>query len=196
MSYELNPVQAATTPEWDLVDCLKRGGQPNFDLYTYVRWVGTQWSERNYAGIGGGSGPWAPVTLNITTGWMPLRTNAGQPITYGIGGIEWALAAQTGIAGYSYSAEYYLGPWYSNIDIFIPSYPVNLGIGGSMDVFYLYTASPTEPLQSTNTNYGFSFSRYAPDTSNFAESRGQWELANGNYEVIETWEGYSRLRSA
>ena len=185
MSYELNPVQAATTPEWDLVDCLKRGGQPNFDLYTYVRWVGTQWSERNYAGSGGGSGPWVPVTLDIATSWLPLFSNSGQLITYGIGGIE--------LQG-NYSAVSYLGPWYSNIDIYIPSYPAIISVGGSMDVFYLYAANPTEPLRTNNTNYGFSFGRLVPDTSNFAESRGQWELANGDYEVIETWEGYSSLR--
>lgn len=194
MSYELNPVQAATTPEWDLVDCLKRGGQPNFDLYTYVRWVGVQWSEQGYGGLGGGSG--SPVTLDVTTGWKPLRTTTGQPITYGIGGIEWALSGQLNIAGVSYSAEFYLGPWYSNIDIYIPFYPISYGIAGSMDVFKLYTASPTEQLSSGYTNYGYGYIRYHPDTSNFATSRGRWEFANGNYEVIETWEGYSRLRSA
>ena len=193
MSCKLNPVQVEAIPEWDLCDCLKRGGQPNFDLYTYVRWAGVQWSERG-RGFSGSAAQ--NVTAGITTGWMPLRTTAGQPITYGIGGIEWALAVQTGIAGYSYSAEYYLGPWYSNIDIFIPSYRENLSIGGDMDVFYLYTASPTEPLRSSNTNYGFGYSRYAPDISNFATSRGRWEFANSDYEVIETWAGYSSLRPA
>jgi hypothetical protein len=193
MSYELNPVQAATTPEWDLVDCLKRGGQPNFDLYTYVRWVGVQWSEQGYGGF---SGPNPPSTINITTGWLPLRTVNGQPVTYGIGGIEWALSSQTGVAGVSYSAEYYLGPWYSNIDIYIPSYPVSFSPGGAMDVFMQYTAIATLPVTKTNLNFGANYMRNAPDTSNFATSRGRWEFANGNYEVIETWEGYSRLRSA
>ena len=193
MPYELNPVQAATTPEWDLVDCLKRGGQPNFDLYAYVRWVGTQWSERNYAGSGGGSGPWAPVTVDVTTGWMPLRTNAGQPIAYGIGGAE---LEPVGPGGITISASRYLGPWYSDIDIYFSAYGAALGIGGSLDVFYLYTASPTEPLRAANTNYGFSFGRLRPDTSNFATSRGRWEFANSDYEVIETWAGYSSLRPA
>ena len=173
-------------------------GQPDLGSAAFVRWVGVQWSERAYSGSGGGSGPWGPVTVDVPTGWDPLRNNSGQLITYGIGGIEWSLAAQTGFAGLSYSAEHYLGPWYSNIDIFIPSYGPGFGIGGSMDVFYLYTASPTEPLRTNNTNYGFSFGRQAPDTSNFATSRGRWEFANsdgaGGYDVIFTWAGYSKLR--
>ena len=200
MSYQLNPVQVAATPEWDRVGCLKNcgigsgfGGQPNFDLYTYVRWVGTQWSERNYAGVGGGSGPWAPVTLNITTGWMPLRTNVGQPITYGIGGADFE---PVGPYGATISASRYLGPWYSDIDIYFSAYGTTASTGGSFDVFYLYTATPTEPLYPANSNYGFSFSRTAPDTSNFAESRGRWEFTNSDYEVIETWAGYSSLRPA
>jgi hypothetical protein len=134
-----------------------------------------------------------PVTLDIVTGWLPLRSNSGQPITYGIGGAD---LEPVGPAGITISASRYLGPWYSSIDIYYSAYGAALGIGGSFDVFYLYTANLTEPLRTNNTNYGFSLGRTAPDTSNFAESRGQWELANGDYEVIETWEGYSRLRSA
>ena len=164
-------------------------GQPDLSSAAYVRWVGVQWSERNYGGIGGGSGPWYPVTLDVTTGWLPLRNNNGQPITYGIGGIE--------LQG-NYSAVSYLGPWYSSIDIYIPLHSSFNSVGGSMDVFYLYTANPTEPLQATNSNYGFSFGRAAPDTSNFATSRGRWEFANsdggGGYDVLFTWAGYSKLR--
>ena len=170
-------------------------GQPDFGDAAFVRWVGVQWSERNYAGSGGGSGPWYPVTLNVTTGWMPLRTNAGQPITHGIGGAE---LEPVGPYGATISASRYLGPWYSDIDIYFSAYGTTASTGGSFDVFYLYTANPTEPLQATNSNYGFSFGRAAPDTSNFATSRGRWEFANsdggGGYDVLFTWAGYSKLR--
>ena len=191
MPYELNPVQAATTPEWDLVDCLKKGGQPNFDLYAYVRWTGTQWFERNYAGIGGGSGPWTPVTINVATGWEPLRTASGELITYGIGGMQ---RDKTSTAGITISASRYLGAWFSNVDIYFESWGEGGGSSGSADAFFLWEKRPTEELSSSFTNYGFSYGRSSPDTSNFAESRGRWELANSDYEVIETWEGYSSLR--
>jgi len=170
-----------------------RRGQPNFGLYpsaAFVRWVGVQWSEREY-GLSGGQ---RPITINVTTSWKPLRNASGQLITYGIGGIEWSLSSQTGLAGAAYSAEYYIGAWYSNIDIYIPVYPGAIGVGGSMDAFYLYTANPTEPLRSSNLNSGFSYSRNSPDISNFATSRGCWEFANAAYDVIFTWDGNSRLR--
>jgi phage-related protein len=161
--------------------------QPDFALHpsaAYVRWVGVQWSERGYGGLGGSSAP--PVTNNITTSWRPLRTTTGQLITYGIGGI---------VLEGNYSAAGYLGPWYSNIDIYVAYYsgPGN-SMGGSMSVFYIYTANPTLPLQGAETNTGYGFSRSAYDYSNFATARGLWEFANAAYEVIFTWDGYSRLR--
>jgi phage-related protein len=161
-------------------------GQPNLEGGVWVRWVGVQWSEQEY-------GSENPITINVTTSWKPLRNASGQLITYGIGGIEWSLSLQ-GRPETAYSAEFYVGPWYSNIDIYIPTWLSGGGIAGTMNVFYLYTANPTEALRSDYTNSGFSYSRYSPDTSNFATSRGRWEFANAAYEVIFTWDGYSRLR--
>lgn len=166
-------------------------GQPNLEAGVWVRWVGVQWFERNYAGLGGGSGPWVPVTINVNTGWKPLRTTSGELITYGIGGAD---DDPIGPYGLTISASKYLGPWYSNIDIYFSAWGSAASIGGSMDAFYMYTANPEEPLRSDNTNYGFSLGRTAPDTTNFATSRGRWEFANASYEVIFTWDGYSKLR--
>jgi phage-related protein len=160
-------------------------GQPNFGNAVYVKWKGVQWFERNYAGLGGGLGPWYPVTINVDTGWKPLRTSNGLPITYGLGGID---------LGTVYSAQFYLGPWYSNIDIYIPSFSSDFTVGGSADVFFLYVANPTAGLQTNYTNGGMSFGRSAPDTSNFATSRGRWEFANSTFELQFTWDGYSMLR--
>jgi hypothetical protein len=167
--------------------CDYTGQSPDLTDFTYVRWVGTQWSERNYGATPGS------VTLNVTTGWMPLRTNAGQPITYGIGGADFEPVGPYGI---TISASRYLGPWYSDIDIYFSAYGGAVSTGGNFDVFYLYTANPTEPLRGIRSNDGFGFGRAAPDTSNFATSRGRWEFADSNYNILSTWEGYSKLRPA
>ncbi len=166
-------------------------GQPDLSSAAYVRWVGVQWFERNYAGVGGGSGPWHPVTLDVTTTWRPLRTPTGELIAYSIGGAERDPISTFGVA---ISASRYLGPWHSSIDIYFSDWGVGLNSGGDMAAFYLFTVNPIEPLQSSETNIGFSYGRSAPDTSNFATSRGRWEFADSNYEVIFTWEGYSKLR--
>jgi phage-related protein len=168
--------------------------QPDFGLHpsaAYVRWVGVQWSEREYSL----SDNAPPVTVNVTTGWRLLRNESGQMITYGIGGIEHALSAQTGSAGSFYSAEFYLGPWYSNIDIYVQSHSGGGGVGGTMDAFKLYVANPTEALQGFFTNSGYSYVREFSNRTNFATARGRWEFANAAYEVIFTWDGYSKLRT-
>jgi phage-related protein len=164
--------------------------QPNFDLYptaAFVRWFGVQWSEREW----GLSGDELPITVNVTTGWYPLRNESGQLITYGIGGAE---VDPIGPYGLTISASKYLGPWYSNIDIYFSAWGSAGSTSGLADAFKLYTARPTESPTSVNLNYGFSFLRYFPDTSNFFTSRGRWEFANASYEVIFTWDGYSKLR--
>jgi phage-related protein len=166
-------------------------GQPNLEAGVWVRWVGVQWFEREYAGIGGGSGPWDPVTINVNTGWEPLRTASGELITYGIGGMQ---LDKTNTFGFTISASRYLGAWFSNIDIYFESWGQGGGSSGSADAFFLWSEHPTEGLQSDYTNIGFSFGRSSPDTTNFATSRGRWEFANASYEVIFTWDGYSKLR--
>jgi phage-related protein len=166
-------------------------GQPNLEAGVWVRWVGVQWFEREYAGIGGGSGPWDPVTINVNTGWEPLRTASGELITYGIGGMQ---RDKTNTFGFTISASRYLGAWFSNIDIYFESWGQGGGSSGSADAFFLWSEHPTEGLQSDYTNIGFSFGRSSPDTTNFATSRGRWEFANAAYEVIFTWDGYSKLR--
>jgi phage-related protein len=166
-------------------------GQPNLEAGVWVRWVGVQWFEREYAGIGGGSGPWDPVTINVNTGWEPLRTASGELITYGIGGMQ---RDKTNTFGFTISASRYLGAWFSNIDIYFESWGQGGGSSGSADAFFLWSEHPTEGLQSAFTNYGFSYGRSSPDTTNFATSRGRWEFANASYEVIFTWDGYSKLR--
>jgi hypothetical protein len=131
------------------------------------------------------------VTINVNTGWEPLRTTSGELITYGIGGMQ---RDKTGPYGRTISASRYLGPWYSNIDIYFESWGEPGGSAGSADAFFLWSEHPTEGLQSAFTNYGFSYGRSSPDTTNFATSRGRWEFANASYEVIFTWDGYSKLR--
>jgi phage-related protein len=165
--------------------------KPSLEAGDWVRWVGVQWFERAYGGTGGGSGPWDPVTINVNTGWEPLRTASGELITYGIGGMQ---QDKTGPYGITISASRYLGPWYSNIDIYFESWGDVVVSSGSADAFFLWSEHPTEGLQSAFTNYGFSYGRSLPDTTNFATSRGRWEFANAAYEVIYTWDGYSKLR--
>jgi phage-related protein len=168
-------------------------GQPDFGDAVWVRWVGVQWSERGRGFSGGAQlyprpDPNGPP--NIVSGWLPLRNTEGQLITYGIGGIDLTNPPWFNAVGY-------LGPWYSNIDVYIPSYPTaGASVGGDLGVFNLYRtlSTSTQPFQSNETNGGYGFSRYAPDTSNFAESRGRWEFADSNYNVLFTWAGYSKLR--
>jgi prepilin-type N-terminal cleavage/methylation domain-containing protein len=162
----------------------KPGGLPNFELldgngnpvYSYVRWVGVQWFRNCY-------GMYTPCAQNITSGWMPLRTAEGQAITYGLGGI---------ILDGPYSAVGYLGPWYSNIDVYRPNAD-NASIGGTVDVFLMYRATTTQ-LTTNNSNYGFWMNSPSYDSSDIATSRGRWEFGNSAQEVIETWDGYSRVR--
>jgi hypothetical protein len=175
----------------DYISCDHTEQSPDLTDFTYVRWAGTQWSERGRGFSGGAQlnprpDPNGPP--NIVSGWLPLRNTEGQLITYGIGGIE--------LQGW-YNAVGYLGSWYSNIDVYIPSYPTaGSAVGGDLGVFNLYRtlSTSTQPFQSNETNGGYGFSRYAPDTSNFAESRGRWEFADSNYSILSTWEGYSKLR--
>jgi prepilin-type N-terminal cleavage/methylation domain-containing protein len=172
----------------------KPGGLPNLALldgngnpvYSYVRWVGEQYQRSGYAGNGGG-GP--PATFNVTSGWMSLRTSDGKAITYGLGGIQLA-----GAPHYRFNAEYYLGPWYSNIDVYVETYFQNVGVGGSADVFYMYSQIEGQSPTSNNTNYGMGISFSTPDSFDLARSRGRWEFGNSAQEVIETWDGYSRVR--
>ena len=111
------------------------------------------------------------------------------PVTYGLGGIQ-----LDGSPHLKYSAQYYLGPWYSNIDVYVESYYQNVGVGGSADVFYLYSKIQGQPITSENTNYGMGISFSTPDTFDLARSRGRWEFADASYTVRTTWSGYSRLR--
>lgn len=167
-------------------DCDYEGQSPDMSDYTYVRWVGTQYQRSGYGGTGGG-GP--PTTFDVVSGWLPLRTSLGVPVTYGLGGIQ-----LDGSPHLKYSAQYYLGPWYSNIDVYVESYYQNVGVGGSADVFYLYSKIQGQPITSENTNYGMGISFSTPDTFDLARSRGRWEFADASYTVRTTWSGYSRLR--
>jgi phage-related protein len=164
--------------------------QPNFDLYptaAFVRWVGTQYQRRGYAIATVAP----PITYPVNTGWLPLRSSSGQLITYGLGGID-----LDGAPSLRYSAQFYLGPWYSNIDVYVEAYfDGSVGVGGVADVFYLYTANPSESLQSSFTNSGMGLGFSAPETPDLARSRGRWEFANSAYQLQFTWAGYSRLRS-
>lgn len=165
-------------------------GQPDFGDAVWVRWKGVQWFARNYGGIGGGSGPYVPVTLDVSTTWRPLRTSEDELITYGLGSIESTSNPEL----LRFNAEYYLGAWYSNIDVYVDAWMDRGGRSGSADVFFLYRDRPGEPLDRFFTNYGMSIGLSWPDRSDIATSRGRWEFANSNYEVIFTWGGYSKLR--
>jgi hypothetical protein len=160
----------------DYTSCDYTGQSPDLTDFTYVRWVGVQWFRNCY-------GSSTPCAQNITSGWMPLRTAEGQAVTYGLGGI---------ILDGPYSAVGYLGPWYSNIDVYRPNAD-NSSIGGTVDVFLMYRATTTQ-LTANNSNYGFSMNSPSYDSSDIATSRGQWEFADSNYSILSTWEGYSKLR--
>jgi hypothetical protein len=168
----------------DYTSCDNTGQSLDTTDFTYVRWAGVQWFENS--GVVGD-----PVTVDIVTSWKPLRTPTGGSITYGIGGMQ---RDQVSAGGLTISASRYLGPWYSNIDLYFESWGDAINSTGEASAFLLWDQSLTEGLQSTTIHPGFSYSRSAPDTSNFATARGRWEFANSTYDVLTTWEGYSKVR--
>jgi hypothetical protein len=173
----------------DYTSCDYTGQSPDLTDFTYVRWVGTQYQRSSYGGSGGG-GP--PTTFDVTTNWRPLRTSDGKAITYGLGGVEFTVASHL----LQLSAAYYLGPWYSNIDVYVETYFQQAGVGGSADVFFMYSQIEGQLPMSSFTNYGMGINFARPDSFDLARSRGRWEFANSNYNILSTWEGYSKLRPA
>ena len=157
---------------------------PAFEQYKYVKWVGRLWSEKAQGGVSTGAQP----DYNVETDWEPLFDSNNQAITYGIGGIELASAP--------FNAQFYLGPWYSNINIKILAYPdPGYAVGGAATVFKLYkkTIAGTPTSKYTAFDNRITFARYAPDKTPFAAARGKWLFADASYRIKRMWDGFPNL---